>query len=128
MSINWFPGHMAKARRKIEESLKKVDVVIEILDARIPYASKNPMLDYVIGEKPRVVVLNKKDMASKQETDRWINHLKAKGVYDIVLNGKEQNALKKIENTVVEATQENFDHIASKGVIARSILLIIFGI
>lgn len=128
MSINWFPGHMAKARRQIEESLKKVDVVIEILDARIPYASKNPMLDHVIGEKPRVVVLNKKDMASKQETDRWINHLKAKGVYPIALNGKEQNALKKIENTVVEATQEIFDRMARKGINPRAIRAMIVGI
>ena len=128
MSINWFPGHMAKARRQIEESLKKVDVVIEILDARIPYASKNPMLDHVIVEKPRVVVLNKKDMASKQETDRWINHLKAKGVYPIALNGKEQNALKKIENTVVEATQEIFDRMARKGINPRAIRAMIVGI
>lgn len=128
MSINWFPGHMAKAHRQIEESLKKVDVVIEILDARIPYASKNPMLDHVIGEKPRVVVLNKKDMASKQETDRWINHLKAKGVYPIALNGKEQNALKKIENTVVEATQEIFDRMARKGINPRAIRAMIVGI
>jgi ribosome biogenesis GTPase A len=128
MSINWFPGHMAKARRQIEESLKKVDVVIEILDARIPYASKNPILDHVIGEKPRVVVLNKKDMASKQETDRWINHLKAKGVYPIALNGKEQNALKKIENTVVEATQEIFDRMARKGINPRAIRAMIVGI
>lgn len=128
MSINWFPGHMAKARRQIEESLKKVDVVIEILDARIPYASKNPMLDHVIDEKPRVVVLNKKDMASKQETERWINHLKAKGVYPIALNGKEQNALKKIENTVVEATQEIFDRMARKGINPRAIRAMIVGI
>ena len=128
MSINWFPGHMAKARRQIEESLKKVDVVIEILDARIPYASKNPMLDHVIGDKPRVVVLNKKDMASKKETDRWIQRLKADGVYPIALNGKEPNVLKKIENTVVEATKEIFERMERKGINPRAIRAMIVGI
>lgn len=128
MSINWFPGHMAKARRQIEESLKKVDVVIEILDARIPYASQNPMLDHVIGDKPRVIVLNKNDMANKQETARWLNHFKAEGVYPIALNGKEQNALKKIENTVVLATQEIFDRMTRKGINHRAIRAMIVGI
>lgn len=128
MSINWFPGHMAKARRQIEESLKKVDVVIEILDARIPYASKNPMLDYVIGDKPRVVVLNKKDMANSRETDRWIARLKADGVYPVALNGKESNVLKKIENTVVEATKEIFERMERKGINPRAIRAMIVGI
>lgn len=128
MSINWFPGHMAKARRQIEESLKKVDVVIEILDARIPYASQNPMLDQVIGDKPRVIVLNKKDMASKKETERWLNHFKAQGVYPVALNGKEPNVIKKIESTVVEATAEIFERMLRKGINPRAIRAMIVGI
>lgn len=128
MSINWFPGHMAKARRQIEESLKKVDVVIEILDARIPYASQNPMLDQVIGEKPRVIILNKKDMASQSETDRWINYYKSLGLYPVALNGKEPNILKKIEGVVVEATKEIFERMERKGINPRAIRAMIVGI
>lgn len=128
MSINWFPGHMAKARRQIEESLKKVDVVIEILDARIPLASKNPMLDHVIGDKPRVVILNKKDMASQSETDKWLNHLKRQGVYPAAVNGKEPNILKKIEAPVVEATREIFQRMEKKGINPRAIRAMIVGI
>ncbi|MCK1975435.1 ribosome biogenesis GTPase YlqF [Jeotgalicoccus huakuii] len=128
MSINWFPGHMAKARRQIEESLKKVDVVIEILDARIPYASQNPMLDQVIGEKPRVIILNKKDMASQSETDRWMNHYKAEGLYPVAINGKEPNILKKIEGVVVEATKEIFERMERKGINPRAIRAMIVGI
>lgn len=128
MSINWFPGHMAKARRQIEESLKKVDVVIEILDARIPFASQNPMLDHVIGEKPRVIILNKKDMASQSETDRWMNHYKAKGLYPVAINGKEPNILKKIEGVVVEATKEIFERMERKGINPRAIRAMIVGI
>ena len=128
MSINWFPGHMAKARRQIEESLKKVDVVIEILDARIPLASKNPMLDHVIGDKPRVVILNKKDMASQSETDKWLNHLTRQGVYPAAVNGKEPNILKKIEAPVVEATREIFERMEKKGINPRAIRAMIVGI
>lgn len=128
MSINWFPGHMAKARRQIEESLKKVDVVIEILDARIPYASQNPMLDHVIGEKPRVIILNKKDMASQSETDRWMNHYRAEGLYPVAINGKEPNILKKIEGVVVEATKEIFERMERKGINPRAIRAMIVGI
>ena len=71
MVIQWYPGHMAKAKREVSEQLKKVDVVFELVDARIPYSSRNPMIDEVINQKPRVVILNKKDMSNLNEMSKW---------------------------------------------------------
>lgn len=79
MHINWFPGHMAKARRMIEEYIKKVDVVIELLDARIPQSSRNPMIKELINNKPHIVVLNKVDLADGEETKKWVAFFKMKG-------------------------------------------------
>src|SRR5690625_144781 len=73
MTIQWFPGHMAKARRQIEENLNLVDLVMELVDARAPLSSQNPMLQQVIKDKPKLVVLMKKDLADQNETDRWLH-------------------------------------------------------
>lgn len=128
MTINWFPGHMAKARREIESNLKKVDVVIEITDARIPYSSKNPMMDEVIKDKPRIVVLNKMDLADSRETNRWIRALKDLGVYPVALNARETNILKKIEPVAREATKEIFKRMESRGIKPRAIRAMVVGI
>ncbi|HAM31783.1 MAG TPA: ribosome biogenesis GTPase YlqF, partial [Erysipelotrichaceae bacterium] len=75
-NINWFPGHMTKAKRQMEENMKKVDFVIEIRDARIPMSSKNPMIDELIGNKPRLIILSKKDKADPQKTREWIDYFR----------------------------------------------------
>lgn len=72
--IQWFPGHMAKARREIEERIKWIDIVIELVDARAPFSSKNPMFNHMIKQKPRLVVLTKKDMADEQKTQQWVQY------------------------------------------------------
>ena len=73
-NIQWFPGHMAKARREANEKLNLVDIVIELVDARIPESSRNPMIDEIVGQKPRVLVLNKADLADKRMTQQWIDY------------------------------------------------------
>lgn len=128
MSINWFPGHMAKARRQIEENLKKVDVVIEILDARIPYSSHNPMLDEITDHKPRVIILNKMDLADERETDKWMSHFKSKGQHPITLYGKMNNIMNKIEPAAERATAEIFERMENKGINKRAIRAMIIGI
>ena len=70
--INWFPGHMAKARREISERMKVIDIVIELVDSRAPYSSKNPMLNDIINQKPRLIVLTKKDMSDDEKTKQWV--------------------------------------------------------
>ncbi|GAB3069926.1 ribosome biogenesis GTPase YlqF [Salinicoccus sesuvii] len=128
MSINWFPGHMAKARREIEENLKKVDVVIEILDARIPHSSHNPMLDEITQHKPRVVVLNKVDMADKQATDAWMAKFKSEGKYPVALDGRNNQIIKRIEPLAIRATAEIFERMQKKGIGRRAIRAMITGI
>ena len=78
MNIQWFPGHMAKALRLVKENLKLVDIVIELLDARIPISSKNPDIDELVNSKPRIVILNKSDLADEKTTKDWIDYYKTK--------------------------------------------------
>lgn len=80
MQLQWYPGHMAKTRRLIEENLKLIDVVIEITDARIPFSSRNPCFDDMLGKKPRMIVLNKCDLADKRVTEEWLNWYKSRGI------------------------------------------------
>ena len=128
MSINWFPGHMAKARREVEENLKKVDVVIEILDARIPHSSQNPMMDEITRHKPRVVVLNKVDMADPKATEAWVSKFKSEGKYPVALDGRYNQIIKKIEPLAVKATAEIFERMEKKGIGRRAIRAMIIGI
>lgn len=102
-NINWFPGHMAKAKREIESSLKLVDVVAEILDARIPYSSSNPDLAEIIGNKPHVVLLNKCDMANQQITDKWIEYYKTENIRAIPINSKTGQGLQGFSKTINQA-------------------------
>ena len=90
-SINWFPGHMNKARRLMEDSLKLVDMVIEIRDCRIPYSSANPLLDQLINNKPRLIVLSKKDKADDMDTIKWINNLKDDHTSCVAINSLNDN-------------------------------------
>ena len=86
MNINWFPGHMAKAKREIKESLNLVDVIIEIVDARIPRSSRNPDFEELVGDKLRVIVLNKSDLADEKSNSRWLNYFKSQGIECVLLN------------------------------------------
>src|SRR5690554_5100920 len=86
MTIQWFPGHMVKARRQIDEKLNLVDLVMELVDARAPLSSQNPMLQQVIKNKPKLVVLMKRDLADQQKTDQWIANFKEKGITAIAVN------------------------------------------
>ena len=79
-TLQWYPGHMAKTRRLIEENLKMIDVVVEILDARIPFSGRNPNFDDIIKHKPRLLVMNKADLADRVRTDRWIEWYRNKGI------------------------------------------------
>lgn len=78
MTIQWFPGHMTRARRQIQDKLKLIDVVIELLDARLPVSSRNPMIDEILLDKPRMILLNKSDLADAKVTQEWIEYFKKK--------------------------------------------------
>ena len=98
MEINWFPGHMAKALRDVKEGLKKVDMVIEICDARVPFSSRNPELDKILGTKPRILVLNKADLAEEAWTKQWIQTFEDMGIRTISLDGTNKAVMKKLKD------------------------------
>ncbi|WP_341775361.1 ribosome biogenesis GTPase YlqF [Staphylococcus pasteuri] len=128
MTIQWYPGHMAKAKREVSEQLKKVDVVFELVDARIPYSSRNPMIDEVIKQKPRVVILNKKDMTNLKELEKWEQFFENKGYYPVAVNAKHGKNLKDVEKAAILATKEKFDREKAKGLRPRAIRAMIVGI
>lgn len=100
MTIQWFPGHMAKARREVTEKLKLVDIIFELVDARVPFSSRNPMIDEIIQHKPRLVLLNKADMADREVTKQWIRYFQDNGVAALAINSQEGIGMKEI---VIEA-------------------------
>ncbi|CAL27790.1 ribosome biogenesis GTPase YlqF [Staphylococcus carnosus] len=128
MVIQWYPGHMAKAKREVSEQLKKVDVVFELVDARIPYSSRNSMIDEVIQNKPRVVILNKKDMANLSEISKWKDYFRSKGYYPVAVDAKHGKGLKQVEQAAIEATKEKFERDKAKGLKPRAIRAMIVGI
>lgn len=108
MDINWYPGHMAKAKRLLSDQLRRVDVVLELCDARLPHASRNPDLDKLIGGKKRVLLLNKADLADPQATSLWLNEFRRQGLEAVSYNanaGKAKDAMAVIERTAREAVE-----------------------
>lgn len=128
MVIQWYPGHMAKAKRQVTEQLKKVDVVFELVDARIPYSSRNPMIDEVIQQKPRVIILNKKDMANLKELEKWQSYFSAQGNFPVAVDAKHGKELKQVEQAAIQATEDKFAKEREKGLKPRAIRAMIVGI
>lgn len=126
--IQWYPGHMAKARREAKEKLALVDVVIELLDARIPYSSRNPVIQEIIGNKPSVIVLNKSDLADPMQTKAWIQAFNRDGQLAIDVDAQHNKGLKSLQSKLKGVMQDYFDQQALKGVKPRSIRLMILGI
>ncbi|MCC3357491.1 ribosome biogenesis GTPase YlqF [Bacillus sp. REN16] len=128
MTIQWFPGHMAKARRQVTEKLSLIDIVFELVDARIPASSRNPMIDEIIKNKPRLLLLNKADMADPKVTKEWIEYYKEKGVHALAINSQEGNGMKQIVSEARVILKEKFDKMAAKGIRPRAIRALIVGI
>jgi ribosome biogenesis GTPase A len=129
MTIQWFPGHMAKARRQVTEKLKLVDIIFELVDARIPYSSRNPMIDEIIQHKPRLVLLNKADMADPRMTKEWIQYFDSKGIKALAINSQAGVGMKEIVSASELILKEKFDRMRAKGVVRpRAIRAMIVGI
>ena len=127
-SIQWYPGHMIKTKRKIESQLKLIDAVAVILDARVPYSSCNPDLNSIINNKPRMVVLNKCDMADRNETKKWINLFREKGVPAVALDCKTGKGLNMFIPTVKELLADKIRSWEEKGMTGRTIKVMVVGI
>lgn len=127
-NVQWFPGHMAKTRRLIKESLNLVDGVVEILDARVPYSSQNPELDGIIKNKPRIILLNKCDVANANATNMWIKYFESKGAYALPVDCKTGRGLNKFDETVKLALSETIEKNESKGMSGKPLRLMVVGI
>lgn len=128
MTIQWFPGHMAKARRQVTEKLKLVDIIFELVDARIPQSSRNPMIDEIIQHKPRLVLLNKADMADKEITKEWVRSFDKQGIKSLAINSHAGIGMKEIVTASKIILKEKFDRMEAKGVKPRAIRAMIVGI
>lgn len=127
-NIQWFPGHMTKTKRQIQASLKLVDAVAEILDARIPLSSKNPDLQKLIQNKPKVVLLNKCDMANQTATSRWIDYYASQGVTAIAVDCKSGKGLNKFAPAVNNVLSERRERLKAKGMVNPMLRIMIVGI
>jgi len=127
-NIQWFPGHMTKTKRQIQASLKLVDAVAEILDARIPLSSKNPDLQKLIQNKPKVVLLNKCDMANQTATSRWIDYYTSQGITAIAVDCKSGKGLNKFAPAVNNVLSERRERLKAKGMVNPMLRIMIVGI
>ncbi|MHC5268024.1 ribosome biogenesis GTPase YlqF [Enterococcus sp. LJL98] len=128
MTIQWFPGHMAKARREISEKLKFVDIVFELVDARLPISSRNPMLDKVLQQKPRLILINKADLADPQQTKLWEAYFIDLGFFVLAINANENKCVKEIIAKAKEALKEKMERDARRGIKPRAIRAMVIGI
>ena len=127
-NIQWFPGHMAKARREATEKLNLVDVVIELVDARLPESSRNPMIQEIIGQKPSIIVLNKADIAEQKVTNAWLEYYRSQGLSALAIDAQHQKGLKALEQECKKIMAPYFEKQKARGVKPRSIRLMILGI
>lgn len=127
-NIQWFPGHMTKTKRKIQASLKLVDIVAEIIDARIPVSSHNPDLDKLIQGKLRIVLMNKCDMADRAQTDRWVEYYRKKNIVAIPVDCKTGKGLNRFIPTVRDVLSDKIEKWEAKGMRNRSIHIMVVGI
>ncbi len=127
-NIQWFPGHMAKTRRIMKSNLKLVDVVVEIIDARIPYSSRNPEMDYLVGGKPRLILLNKADSADETVTSMWIDYFKRSGVTALATDCRSGKNVSKFHSLLNEMMADKIAEWDAKGMKGRPIRIMIVGI
>lgn len=128
MTIQWFPGHMTKARRQIQEKLKLIDVVIELLDARIPLSSRNPMIDEILQGKPRIVLLNKNDLSDLTVTTAWVKYFKDRGLEAVPINSTAGHPAKEIVPRCKQLLDDKIQTQIRKGINPRAMRALIVGI
>ncbi|MGY4689802.1 ribosome biogenesis GTPase YlqF [Salibacterium sp. K-3] len=128
MTIQWYPGHMEKAKRQVTEQLKRVDAAVELVDARIPFSSRNPMLDQLLQDKPRIVVLTKSDMADPEVSAEWLRFYEEQGAEALTLNALQNKGAKPVVEKAEKVTAPIFDKMKRKGIKPRAIRAMILGI
>lgn len=127
-TIQWFPGHMSKARRQVQESIKFVDFVTVLVDARLPLSSQNPMLTKIVGEKPKLLILNKADLADPVRLKEWQTYFEGQGILTLALNSKEQSAVKKVTDVAKKLMADKLARQKERGIRIETLRTMIIGI
>ena len=128
MNIQWYPGHMTKAKRQMQEDIKLIDIVIELVDARVPISSKNPDIDTLAKGKSRLMLLNKADLADKEQTKRWESYYKEKGWFVLALDSRGTKGVKAVTDVIMLACKEKIERDRKRGIINRPVRAMIVGI
>lgn len=128
MNIQWYPGHMTKAKRAMKEDIKLIDLIIELVDARVPLSSRNPDIDRLGEGKGRLILLNKSDLASERQNEAWTKWFQSKGYYVLKVNSRSGAGLKQIGGTVQEACKEKIERNKRRGIINRPMRAMVVGI
>ena len=126
--LHWYPGHMTKAVRQMKEDIKLIDIVIELVDARIPISSRNPDIDSLAAGKSRVIILNKADMADDRETDNWVKHFTDEGMIAVKLNSRSGNGMKQVKDAIAKAAEAKMARDRARGILNRPVRAIVGGI
>ena len=128
LNINWYPGHMAKTKRQIEEDIRIVDIVVEILDARIPKSSQNPDIQKIIEGKNKIIILNKSDLADENINKQWVEYYKKQNIPTILTNAEQGKGIKEVVECIKELGNEKTKQNAIKGRVGSSIKVMVLGI
>ena len=128
MHFQWYPGHMTKARRMMQENIKLIDLIIELVDARIPLSSRNPDIDELGKNKARLILLNKADLAEDALNDEWVEYFKEKGYSAVKVNSKKGGGIKSIQSVIQEACREKTERDRKRGILNRPVRAMVVGI
>ena len=128
MHFQWYPGHMTKAKRMMQENIKLVDLVIELVDARIPLSSRNPDIDELGKNKARLILLNKSDLAQEQWNDAWEAYFRSKGYLVAKVNSKKNSSMKPVHGVIQEACKEKLERDRKRGILNRPVRAMVVGI
>lgn len=128
MNFQWYPGHMTKAKRQMQEDIKLIDLVIELVDARVPLASRNPDIDELGKNKYRLILMNKADLADKEKTKQWSSYFKKMGFFVVSLDARTKNSMKSITDIVMEACKEKIERDRKRGIKNRPVRAMVVGI
>lgn len=128
MNYQWYPGHMTKAKRMMQENISLIDLVIELVDAREPISSRNPDIDELGKNKSRIILLNKSDLADPRANKEWMAYFQAKGFHVLEINSKTGNGIKSIQSVVQEACKEKIERDRKRGILNRPVRAMVVGI
>ena len=128
VTISWYPGHMTKAKRQMQEDIKLIDIVIELIDARLPISSRNPDIDELGKNKARLILMNKADLADNNLNDKWVQYFKNKGFFVVKINAKSGEGIKQINSIIAEACKEKIERDRRRGILNRPVRAMVVGI